>query len=195
VDGRVADKGLLALGEVEEDLVDGAADELGALAGFVARQIIGGVDGSTLRDQRRQGTYGSRTRFPGMSVRLYLFGLMLALTLATCGGVGPAAASGTLVGLVYAGGCPGTVPQDQASRGCHRDPVPDATVGFQPVGGGVLRQVQSGSDGRYRITLPAGRYRVVLSGAAFKGQLRPAEVVVIAGRQTRVDVGTMFYAL
>jgi hypothetical protein len=73
--------------------------------------------------------------------------------------------------------------------------VADATVGFQAVGGGALRQVHSGSDGRYRITLPAGRYRVVLSGAAFKGQPWPAEVVVIAGRQTQVDVGTMFYAL
>src|SRR5919204_5455625 len=158
-------------------------------------RLLAGLMGSTLRDRRRRGTYGSRPRFPGMRVRLRLFGLMLALTLAACGGVAPAASSGTLVGLVYAGGCPGTVPQDQASRGCHRDPVPDATVGFQPVGGGVLRQVQSGSDGRYHITLPAGRYRVVLSGAAFNGQLRPAEVVVIAGRQTRVDVGTMFYAL
>jgi hypothetical protein len=73
--------------------------------------------------------------------------------------------------------------------------VPDARVGFQAVAGGGLRQVQAGSDGRYRVSLPAGRYRVVLSGGSFRGQVRPAEVVVIAGRQTEVDVGTMFYGL
>jgi hypothetical protein len=195
VDGRVADEGLFSPGKVEEDLVEGAADQLGALAGFVARQVIGRVDGSTLRDRPSAGTYWLPARFTGMrAARSYLSGLALAFSLAACAGVAPAVASGTLTGLVYAGGCPGTVPRDQPARACVRDPVPGATVGFQPLGGGELRQVKAGSDGHYRVVLPAGRYRVVLSGPSFRGQVRPAEVGVVAGREARVDLGTMFYA-
>jgi len=101
-------------------------------------------------------------------------------SLAGCGGTGggtSAAAHGWVTGLALGGHqvCP--TPTADGTLVCHAGPLRDALVVI--TGSGGERRVRADARGRFRVSLPAGRYAVRGAGA-------PVRVRLTAGAVARV---------
>jgi hypothetical protein len=72
-------------------------------------------------------------------------------------------------------------------------PAPEVYAGRQIVvfsgSGGEIARVQIDGQGNYRLVLPAGSYRVDINHAGIDSAAGlPAEVEILAGQTTRLDV-------
>lgn len=94
-----------------------------------------------------------------------------------CGGAQPAGGNGGLQGTVSRGPI---TPTCTPGRSCSA-PAKGVTLVFSR-GGSVVARVKTGSDGGYRVALPAGRYSV--GGVKF---LRPVQVRVPSGRSRHMN--------
>jgi len=104
--------------------------------------------------------------------------LIAGLLVGGCGGAAATApAHGWVTGLALTGRplCPTPTAQESL---CH--PAPRAHAVVTVTGRAGTRHVLAGRNGRFRVSLPPGRY-VIRSGAA-----RPVSVRVVAGRVARV---------
>lgn len=61
-------------------------------------------------------------------------------------------------------------------------------VKFTPASGGPVRRVSAEANGRFRITLPAGRYQVTGSPREKKFWCSGGEIDVKSGKRERVTV-------
>jgi hypothetical protein len=124
--------------------------------------------------------------------RLFAMLVIAAVALAACmrGGNasgGDRSASGTLIGQIVRGPTfpisgPG-VPSPAA------EPVAGAELRIVDSGGALVATARTGADGHYRVTLPAGEYRVE-RGAGFSGATKnlPSKIAISPGGETRFDV-------
>jgi hypothetical protein len=104
----------------------------------------------------------------------------VAAAAAACGG-GASATSAGLHGRVLRGP---TAPVCRTGSSCSK-PAARATLLFTRSGRAAIR-VRTDGHGRYRVTLPPGRYRIGIprrEGVA----IAPASAVVLTGRERRVD--------
>jgi hypothetical protein len=98
----------------------------------------------------------------------------------------PAPASrGILIGSVVAGP---TCPVDTAEQPCPPRSVPNRLILIETPGGTVVMRVTTDQQGRFRVTLAPGTYRVLVpqDGHPFPTQRTPQQVRVIAGQTMQV---------
>jgi hypothetical protein len=109
--------------------------------------------------------------------------LLSSLVLAVAAGAQASPPRGTLIGLVTRGPI---TPVCAAEQPCD-EPASHVTLVFSHADREVAR-VTTGTDGRYRVRLPATTYQVrrARSGAPDR-KLEPHSVLVRAGRLIRVD--------
>lgn len=127
-----------------------------------------------------------------MRLRAGLCVVFLAATLALVGctranGPSDASASGTLSGRIVRGptspvGGPGAPAPGPSS-------LAGAEIRIVNLSGRLIATARADASGSYRVTLPAGEYRLE-RGAGFSGATKnlPARVAISPGGQTRFDV-------
>lgn len=81
-----------------------------------------------------------------------------------------------------------TCPVERPDRPCPPKPV-SATVEARDGAGRVVGTTRSGPDGRYAMSLPAGRYTLTASTGSQFPSCRPAEATVPEGAVVTADVG------
>ena len=99
---------------------------------------------------------------------------------------GSAAPEGTLVGSAIVGpGCPVEIEGEP----CGSQPAAGARFVIRGAAGEVIARATAGDDGAFAVSLPPGRYVVELDprGVELAKEL-PAEVGIVGGRETRLDV-------
>ena len=96
-------------------------------------------------------------------------------------------AAPNVTGLAHAGPtCPVVQP---GQAGCEDRPVAGAVLIVQAADGSKVGQVVTRADGRFQLTLPAGRYTLVPQPVqGLMGTGRPVPFEVQDGRPTTVDV-------
>jgi hypothetical protein len=107
--------------------------------------------------------------------------VLIAFTLVTATGAAGAASAGGLHGTVRRGP---TVPVCRPGAPCD-GPAPNVTLTFARAG--LVRSTRTDAEGRYRITLPAGTYRVRTNTRRFGRIPRPAKVEIRAGHSDKID--------
>jgi hypothetical protein len=116
-------------------------------------------------------------------MRVAIGTLSLALVLAGAAGAGTTRVSSGLKGVVMRGPI---APVCVVEQPCS-EPAPNVTLLFSR-NGRVIGRAITNSDGRYRVRLPAGLYKVRRPGAVTVGRgLEPDQARVRAGRFMRVD--------
>ena len=123
-----------------------------------------------------------------MSWRSVVLGLVpIGVSLAACGTSPAAPAPGTLSGVVTIGpACPGP---SRADRPCPPKPF-EAEIRIVPKSGGAAKSIRSDAEGRFRLQLPAGDYRLEpVDGTPAGVPSSPIQEVSIAsGKTTEVRI-------
>ncbi|TAM91487.1 MAG: carboxypeptidase regulatory-like domain-containing protein [Jatrophihabitans sp.] len=112
--------------------------------------------------------------------------LVLALFAAGCGQALPAAPPphpGTIAGIVLSAP---TCPVERIGSPCPPRPVPGAQVEVFAADGGRRARASADPDGRFRVTVPAGRYRVTATNTGALRTSAEAQVSVASGATATV---------
>ena len=112
--------------------------------------------------------------------------LAMSITLAACGSSSNAStqSTGTLSGRVTAGP---TCPVERVGHPCPPAPV-SATVLAKNADGTVVGTTHTDKDGRYRLRLPPGSYKLLAVTPMPLPRCPPVNVNVSASRTTRVGI-------